>query len=66
VSPLFSTGNAYANALAACHLRVVQSSFAGVITDFIKSRYTDMPDLDLVAEVAGAALAAALVVAVEN
>jgi AcrR family transcriptional regulator len=48
----------------ASHLRVVQSSFAGVITDFIKSRYSDMPDL--VAEVAGAALAAALVVAVEN
>src|SRR5215472_17078966 len=48
------------------HLRVVQSSFAGVITDFIKSRYSDMPDIDLVAEVAGAVLAAALVVAVEN
>jgi AcrR family transcriptional regulator len=50
----------------ASHLRVVQSSFAGVITDFIKSRYSDMPDLNLVAEVAGAALAAALVVGVEN
>ena len=48
------------------HLRVVQSSFSGVITEFIKSRYSDTPDLDLVAEVAGAALAAALVVAVEN
>ena len=48
------------------HLRVVQSSFSGVITEFIKSRYSDMPDLDLVAEVAGASLAAALVVAVEN
>ena len=46
------------------HLRVVQSSFSGVITEFIKSRYSDMPGL--VAEVAGAALAAALVVAVEN
>ena len=46
------------------HLRVVQSSFAGVIADFVKSRYSDMPDL--VAEVAGAALAAALVVVVEN
>jgi AcrR family transcriptional regulator len=50
----------------ASHLRVVQSSFAGVITDFIKNRYSEMSDLDLVAEVAGATLAAALVVAVEN
>lgn len=50
----------------ASHLRVVQSSFAGVITDFIKSRYADMADIDLVAEVAGATVAAALVVAVEN
>ena len=50
----------------ASHLRVVQSSFAGVITDFIKNRYSDTPDIDLVAEVAGATLAAALVVAVEN
>ncbi len=48
------------------HLRVVQSSFAGVITDFVKNRYRDTPDIDLVAEVAGASLAAALVVAVEN
>jgi AcrR family transcriptional regulator len=48
------------------HLRVVQSSFAGVITDFIKNRYSDVTDSDLVAEVAGATLAAALVVAVEN
>jgi AcrR family transcriptional regulator len=50
----------------ASHLRVVQSSFAAVIADFIKDRYSDIPDIDLVAEVAGAALAAALVVAVEN
>lgn len=50
----------------ASHLRVVQSSFAGVITDFIKKRYSNKPDIDLVAEVAGATLAAALVVAVEN
>jgi len=50
----------------ASHLRVVQSSFAGVITDFIKNRYSDTSDIDLVAEVAGATLAAALVVAVEN
>jgi AcrR family transcriptional regulator len=50
----------------ASHLRVVQSSFAGVITDFIKHRYSDTTDIDLVAEVAGTTLAAALVVAVEN
>jgi MftR C-terminal domain len=50
----------------ASHLRVVQSSFAGVITDFVKNRYPETPDIDLVAEVAGATLAAALVVAVEN
>jgi AcrR family transcriptional regulator len=48
------------------HLRVVQSSFAGVITDFIKNRYSDESGIDLVAEVAGATMAAALVVAVEN
>ena len=48
------------------HLRVVQSSFAGVITDFIKNRYSDVPDIDLVAEVAGATLAAALVAGLEN
>ncbi|MBV9722567.1 MAG: TetR family transcriptional regulator [Mycobacterium sp.] len=50
----------------AAHLRVVQSSFAAVLTDFIRTRYPDVPDLDLVAEVAGAALAAALVVAVQK
>ena len=48
------------------HLRVVQSSFADVITDFIKGRYSDTPDIDLAAEVAGATIAAALVVAVEH
>ena len=48
------------------HLRVVQSSFAGVITEFIKYRYSDTPDIDLVAEVAGATIAAALVVGVEH
>ena len=41
-------------------------SFAEVLTDFIKSRYAETPDLDLVAEVDGATLAAALVVAVEK
>jgi AcrR family transcriptional regulator len=50
----------------ASHLRVVQSSFGGVITDFITKRYPDAPDIDLVSEVAGATLAAALVAAVES
>jgi AcrR family transcriptional regulator len=48
------------------HLRVVQASFAGVINDFIKTRYSEMSDIELIAEVAGATVAAALVVAVEN
>jgi AcrR family transcriptional regulator len=51
---------------AAGHLRLVQASFAEVITDFVEGRYADVPDIGLKAEVAGAALAAALVVAVEN
>ena len=42
---------------------MVQSSFASVLTGFVKSRN---PEADLAAEVAGSALAAALVVAVEN
>jgi AcrR family transcriptional regulator len=50
----------------ASHLRVVQSSFAAVFTDFIKHRYADVPNIDLVARVAGATLAAAMVVAVET
>ena len=50
----------------AAHLRVVQSSFAEVLTDFIKTRYVGVPNLDLIAEVAGATLAAALVVAVQD
>ena len=48
------------------HLRVVQSSFAGVITDFVKQRYPDVPNIELVAQVAGSALAAAMVVGVET
>lgn len=48
------------------HLRVVQSSFAAVLTDFVKSRNPHAPDIELGAEVAGSALAAALVVAVEH
>ena len=48
------------------HLRVVQASFAAVLTDFVRARHPDLSDVDLVGEVAGATLAAALVVAVEN
>jgi AcrR family transcriptional regulator len=48
------------------HLRVVQSSFASVLTEFVKTRSPNVPDIDLVSKVAGAALAAALVVAVEK
>lgn len=48
------------------HLRVVQASFAAVLTEFVRSRRAAMADIDLLAEVAGATLAAALVVAVEN
>lgn len=48
------------------HLRVVQASFAATLTDFIRQRYPEVPSIALVAEVAGAALAATLVVAVEN
>jgi AcrR family transcriptional regulator len=48
------------------HLRVVQSSFADVLTDFVRNRNPDMPNIELAAEVAGSTLAAALVVAVEN
>lgn len=50
----------------ASHLRVVQASFAQVLTDFVRDRNPDVPDVDLLAEVTGSALAAALVVAVEN
>lgn len=48
------------------HLRVVQHSFAAVLTEFVRDRNRDAPNIDLGAEVAGSALAAALVVAVEN
>ncbi|HWS94578.1 MAG TPA: TetR/AcrR family transcriptional regulator [Mycobacterium sp.] len=50
----------------ASHLRVVQSSFADVLTEFVRNRNPDMANIDLAAEVAGSTLAAALVVAVEN
>jgi AcrR family transcriptional regulator len=50
----------------ASHLGVVQSSFAGVLTEFVKTRYPGVPNIDLVSQVAGAALAAALVAAVEK
>lgn len=48
------------------HLRVVQSSFAHVLTEFVKSRRPEVPNPELAAEVAGATLAAALVAAVEH
>jgi AcrR family transcriptional regulator len=48
------------------HLRVVQSSFAAVLTEFVRNRYQDVADIDLVADVAGAVVAAALVTAVEH
>lgn len=47
------------------HLRVVQASFAAVITEFVRQRRADDPDVDLLAAVAGTAIAAALVSAVE-
>ncbi|KKC04132.1 TetR/AcrR family transcriptional regulator [Mycobacterium nebraskense] len=50
----------------ASHLRVVQSSFAQVLTDFVRGRNPDVPNIDLLAEVTGSAMAAALVVAVEH
>jgi len=50
----------------ASHLRLVQSSFAAVLAEFVRNRKPDVPDIDLAAEVAGSAIAAALVVAVEN
>lgn len=48
------------------HLRVVQSSFARVFTDFVRKRNPGIANIDLAAEVAGSALAAALVAAVES
>jgi AcrR family transcriptional regulator len=50
----------------ASHLRVVQSSFAAVLTEFVRNRNPDVSNIDLGAEVAGSTLAAALVVAVED
>jgi len=50
----------------ASHLRVVQASFAEVITAYAKLRAPAVPHADLAAEVAGAVIAAALVSAVEG
>jgi AcrR family transcriptional regulator len=50
----------------ASHLRVVQSSFAAVFTDFVMKRYPEVANIDLVANVAGSTLAAAMVVGVET
>ena len=51
---------------AAGHLRAVQASFAEALTAFVRSRHADVADIDQKAEVAGAVLAAALVVTVES
>jgi len=48
------------------HLRVVQASFAEVITAYAMQRTPDLPHPELTAEVAGAVIAAALVCAVEG
>lgn len=48
------------------HLRVVQSSFAHVLTEFVRGRNPGLANIDLTAEVAGSVIAAALVAAVEN
>ncbi|QLL05233.1 TetR/AcrR family transcriptional regulator [Mycobacterium vicinigordonae] len=48
----------------AAHLRVVQSSFATVLGDFVRDRRPEAAGL--AADVAGSVIAAALVVAVEN
>ena len=45
---------------------MVQTSFAEALTAFVRSRHADVADIDQKAEVAGAVLAAALVVAVES
>jgi hypothetical protein len=44
----------------------VQSSFARVLTDFVRTRNPQLANIDLFAEVAGCTIAAALVAAVEN
>ena len=46
------------------HMRIVQASFAAVLTDFLRARYADHPDAALYSTVAGNVLAAALVAAV--
>jgi AcrR family transcriptional regulator len=50
----------------AAHLRVVQSSFAAVISEFVRVRRAGDSEIDLLAAVAGNALAGALVAAVEE
>jgi AcrR family transcriptional regulator len=47
------------------HLRVVQASFAAVLTDFVRERHASHPDVELGAIVTGSVVAAALVGAVE-
>jgi AcrR family transcriptional regulator len=50
----------------AAHLRVVQSSFAAVISEFVRVRRAGDSEIDLLAAVAGNALAGALLAAVEE
>ncbi|HWC33389.1 MAG TPA: TetR family transcriptional regulator [Mycobacteriales bacterium] len=47
------------------HLRIVQMSFAAVLSDFVRQRHADHPDVVLLAATSGNVLAAALVSAVE-
>jgi AcrR family transcriptional regulator len=47
------------------HLRVVQASFAVVLSEFVRKRHANHPDVELGATVTGNVLAAALVSAVE-
>ena len=47
------------------HLRIVQTSFASVLSDFVRQRHADHPDIELLAAVAGNTIAGALVSAVE-
>lgn len=51
---------------AAGHVRLVQSSFAAVVSEFVRDRYGQVADVELIAEVAGATVAAALIVALEQ
>jgi AcrR family transcriptional regulator len=47
------------------HMRIVQANFAGELSDHFRRRYAGHPDIELLAVVAGSALAGAAVAAVE-